>query len=175
MRLRSRGLGRKELVMDFREYRASRNGDEVVITGSVHEPVHWDFSFRVCQDDVPGLIKMIAGPAMLRFVLTSLFRRKKNHHWSNELKEHRAEVKEHIRELKEKVAKQDLDLGDKLGRGASAAGTRSTAGTGSSAAGETAAQQPQAQKVAALATVGGGSTNGNLSNDAADLDGETDA
>lgn len=151
MRLRSRGLGRKELVMDFREYRAVRNGDELVISGSVHEPVHWDFSFRVCQDDVPGLVKMIAGPSMLRFVLASLFKAKKKHHWSNELDEHKAQVKEHLRELKEKLAKQDLDLGDKLGK-ASATRTSPAAATASAR---------QAQEQRALATVGGGSsTNG---------------
>ena len=153
--------------MDFREYRAARNGDELVITGSVHEPVHWDFSFRVCQDDVPGLVKMIAGPSMLRFVVSSLLRRKKHHHWSNDLKEHRAEVKVHIRELKEKLAKQELDLGDKLGKAAAAASAAAASTSASAAASQPAANasRTQPERAAALATVGGSSTNGHAGED----------
>jgi len=49
MRLRSRGLGRKELVMDFREYETIREGDEVVVVGTIRDPVNWDFSIRFCR------------------------------------------------------------------------------------------------------------------------------
>ena len=52
MRLTSRGLGRKELVMDFREYDVIRNGDEILVVGTINEPVHWDFTIRMCEDDL---------------------------------------------------------------------------------------------------------------------------
>jgi hypothetical protein len=47
MKLRSRGLGREELVLDFRECDIERVGDEVVISGTIHDPVNWDFTIRV--------------------------------------------------------------------------------------------------------------------------------
>ncbi len=65
MKLRSRGLGRKELIMDFRRYDIERDGDEVLITGTITEPVTWDFSIRIERDDMPGLIKVARSKAMV--------------------------------------------------------------------------------------------------------------
>jgi len=56
--MRSRGLGRKELVMDFREYEIARDGDEVVVTGTIREPVNWDFTIRINGDDIPGMLRL---------------------------------------------------------------------------------------------------------------------
>lgn len=58
MKLRSRGLGRRELVMDFREYRIARDGDDVVVSGMIHEPVTWDFTIRISGDDIPGMLRV---------------------------------------------------------------------------------------------------------------------
>lgn len=58
MKLRSKGLGRKELVMDFREYTVTRDGPEVLVTGQIKEPVKWDFAIRISQDDIPGMLKI---------------------------------------------------------------------------------------------------------------------
>jgi hypothetical protein len=58
MKLRSRGLGRRELVMDFREYEIKRDGNEVVIEGTIHEPVTWDFSIRIAPGDIPGMLRV---------------------------------------------------------------------------------------------------------------------
>ncbi len=44
--------------MDFREYTVIRDGTEVVIHGTIHEPVHWDFSIRLCEDDLPGIAQV---------------------------------------------------------------------------------------------------------------------
>ena len=41
MRLKSRGLGRKELVMDFREYTTIREDGEAVVVGTIRDPVNW--------------------------------------------------------------------------------------------------------------------------------------
>ena len=91
MRLKSRGLGRKELVMDFREYAVIREGDEAVIVGTIRDPVNWDFSIRVCQDDIVGMTKLILKPAMIVLLLRSIFKRRKQHHWTQEHPEHMAE------------------------------------------------------------------------------------
>ncbi len=58
MKLRSRGLGRKELVMDFRDYEIARDGDEVVVSGTIREPVNWDFTIRINGDDIPGMLRL---------------------------------------------------------------------------------------------------------------------
>lgn len=69
MKLKSKGLGRKELVMDFREYTVTREGPEVLVTGTIKEPVTWDFSIRICQDDIPGMLKIGLNRHALRLAL----------------------------------------------------------------------------------------------------------
>ena len=91
VRLRSKGLGRKEMVMDFREYHVSRENDELVIVGVIRDPVSWDFSMRFCEDDYPAVLQLMLNRHTLMAVLRSLFRRKKKHHWGCEPKEHYAE------------------------------------------------------------------------------------
>jgi hypothetical protein len=104
MRLKSRGLGRKELVMDFREYAVIHEGDEAVIVGTIRDPVNWDFSIRVCQDDIVGMTKLILRPAMIRLLLRSIFRRRKQHHWTQEHPEHMTEGKKRSVAAAEKAA-----------------------------------------------------------------------
>lgn len=58
MKLRSRGLGRRELLMDFREYEIARDGSDVVISGTIREPVNWDFTIRISGDDIPGMLRV---------------------------------------------------------------------------------------------------------------------
>ena len=106
MRLKSRGLGRKELVMDFREYEVVREGDEIVVVGTIRDPVTWDFSIRICEDDIAGMTKLVASPSVLRLFLRALFRRGKRHHWSQERREHLAEGKRRSLAAKEKVAQR---------------------------------------------------------------------
>lgn len=65
MKLKSRGLGRKELIMDFREYEVTRDGDEVLVSGTITKPVHWDFSIRMSPDDIPGMLKVALSKATI--------------------------------------------------------------------------------------------------------------
>jgi hypothetical protein len=69
VKLKSKGLGRKELVMDFREYTVTREGPEVLVTGTIKEPVTWDFSIRISQDDIPGMLKIGLNRHALRLAL----------------------------------------------------------------------------------------------------------
>ncbi len=98
MRLRSKGLGRKEMVMDFREYHVRREDDELVIVGVIRDPVNWDFSIRFCEDDYPAVMKLVFNKHTLMSVFRALFRSNKKHHWAAEKKEHYAEGAK-IREL----------------------------------------------------------------------------
>ena len=92
MKLKSRGLGRKELVMDFREYTVTREGPELLILGTIHEPVHWDFSIRLCEDDLPGITRVLLQRRMLGWLLRALFRRDRHAHWSQDRAAHVAEA-----------------------------------------------------------------------------------
>jgi hypothetical protein len=44
--------------MDFREYEIARDGDEVVVSGTIREPVNWDFTIRISGDDIPGMLRL---------------------------------------------------------------------------------------------------------------------
>ena len=44
--------------MDFREYEVARDGDEVVVSGTIREPVNWDFTIRINGDDIPGMLRL---------------------------------------------------------------------------------------------------------------------
>jgi hypothetical protein len=79
MKLRSRGLGRRELVMDFREYEIKREGDEVVIVGTIHEPVTWDFTIRIEPRDIPGMLRVGINHHTLGLGARWIFHRKANH------------------------------------------------------------------------------------------------
>ena len=88
MRLKSRGLGRKELVMDFREYEVVREGKEILIVGTIRDPVNWEFSIRLSEDDIPGITRLATRFKMLSMLLRSAFNRKRHHHWSDDQSDH---------------------------------------------------------------------------------------
>jgi len=91
--MRSKGLGRKEMVMDFREYEVRREDDELVIVGVIRDPVAWDFSIRFCEDDYGAILGLIFRKATLFAILRSLFRFPKKHHWGKPREEHIADGK----------------------------------------------------------------------------------
>jgi len=89
--------------MDFREYTVIREGDEAVVVGTIRDPVNWDFSIRVCEDDVIGMTKLILRKEMLLLLLRSIFKPRKQHHWSDDHAEHLAEGKQRLVVAKEKA------------------------------------------------------------------------
>ena len=114
MRLRSRGLGRKELVMDFREYEVIREGDEIVVVGTIRDPVNWDFSLRICEDDIPGLARLLLRRYMFAHLFRALFKLLKHHLWSQDLAEHIAEGKLRVGKAREKAQERLIKGEDPL-------------------------------------------------------------
>lgn len=106
MRLRSRGLGRKELVLDFREYEVLRVDDEIVVVGTIRDPVNWDFTIRICEDDIAGMAGLALRKSMIGHLLRSFFKRMKNHHWGQERAEHLAEGKRRRQKARENAAER---------------------------------------------------------------------
>jgi hypothetical protein len=96
MRLKSKGLGRKELVMDFREYTVVREGDELVVVGTIRDPINWEFTIRLCEDDLAGMLALGANRNTFGLVMRWLFGRRPKHHWSQDRHEHLAEGKKRL-------------------------------------------------------------------------------
>ena len=124
MRLRSRGLGRKELVLDFREYEVVRAEGELVVVGTIRDPVNWDFTIRICEDDVPGMTWLVLRRAMVGLLLRALFKRGKRHHWGQERAEHLAEGRERRQKAREDAVERALTSLQPLAARRSAAASR---------------------------------------------------
>jgi hypothetical protein len=45
--------------MDFREYTVVREGDELVVVGTIRDPINWDFTIRMCEDDLAGMLALV--------------------------------------------------------------------------------------------------------------------
>ena len=75
MKLWSRGLGKQELKMNFMDYDVRREGQEVVISGRITDPVNWDFWIRFDENDVPGLIRVAKNPSIIAMVLRHWFKK----------------------------------------------------------------------------------------------------
>jgi len=103
MRLKSKGLGRKELVMDFREYTVVREGDELVVVGTIRDPISWDFTIRMCEDDLAGLVALGANRNTFGLIMRWLFGLTRwffgwrpKHHWTQDRDEHLTEGKKRL-------------------------------------------------------------------------------
>ena len=103
MRLRSRGLGRREMVMDFREYELLVEGNELVVVGTIRDPVSWDFSIRFCEDDYLAIVKLAFHPQTIKAVLRAILHRAKGHHWGKDRAVHQTEGREALLEVRKTV------------------------------------------------------------------------
>jgi len=74
MKLWSRGLGKTELIMDFR-YNQMKNypaTENVYIIGKITDPVNWEFRITLEPDDIPGLIKMFMNFGVIKLALKNM-------------------------------------------------------------------------------------------------------
>ena len=94
--------------MDFREYQVVRDGDEIVVVGTIREPVTWDFTIRICEDDLAGIVNLATQRPTWGLLLRSLFKRNKAHHWSKERAEHVAEGRQRRDATREKAQERLL-------------------------------------------------------------------
>jgi hypothetical protein len=117
--------------MDFREYEVVREGNEIVIVGTIRDPVNWDFSIRFCEDDIAGMTQFAVARPTLGMFLRGFFKRNRHHHWTQERSEHVAEGKRRRAEAKEKAAERAK---------AAVAPTRSNARRAARSAGRSAAE-----------------------------------
>jgi hypothetical protein len=62
--------------MDFREYDVTREGNDVIVTGTIREPVNWDFTICITGDDIPGMLRLGLHRYTLAMAAHWLFRRR---------------------------------------------------------------------------------------------------
>lgn len=79
MKMWSQGLGKNELVVDFRHYKVveevnKENVRETIIKGITNEPVKWEFLIRMNRDDFSGLMNIVFKPATLFFAMKNIHR-----------------------------------------------------------------------------------------------------
>ena len=74
MRMWSKGLGKMELVVDFRNYKVVAEEDEAVIKGITNEPVKWEFTARIGKDDIPGLLNIAFKPKTMFYIIKNMSR-----------------------------------------------------------------------------------------------------
>jgi hypothetical protein len=74
MRMWSSGLGSEDtaLVLDFMKADFKREGDKVYITGTVLEPVNWEFKLTIDKEDLPGILHVISTVPTCLYVLRNL-------------------------------------------------------------------------------------------------------
>jgi hypothetical protein len=70
----SSGLGSEDaaLVLDFMKSDFKREGDKVYITGTVLEPVNWDFKLTIDKEDLPGILHVITTVPTCLYVLRNI-------------------------------------------------------------------------------------------------------
>lgn len=89
--------------MDFREYEIVREGDELVVVGTIRDPVNWDFTIRLCEDDVPGLMRFAFRKVMIGMLLRAFFKRRHRHHWNQEREDHLSAGRARLEALRDKA------------------------------------------------------------------------
>jgi len=95
--------------MDFREYAVVRENDEIVVAGVIRDPVSWDFTIRICEDDLPGIDRLALHPHTLGLLLRALFRRRKRHPWSQDHAAHLAEGRRRLAEARARTVRSTAD------------------------------------------------------------------
>lgn len=76
MKIRSRGLGKRELDMNLKEFQVKKQGKEVILIGVTHAPVTWETNIRVRSEDIGGILKIALNPKVLVLGLRWLLRLK---------------------------------------------------------------------------------------------------
>ena len=76
MKVWSKGLGKIELILDFKTYyvESEKKEDEeyVYIKGVITDPVIWDFRITMTKEDIPGLLNIAINRTIIFMFLKNL-------------------------------------------------------------------------------------------------------
>ncbi len=76
MRIKSRGLGKRELQLNLGEFKVTTESKEVVLSGVTHAPVTWETTIRIRSEDMGSMIKLAFNPQVIKLVIRWIFRLK---------------------------------------------------------------------------------------------------
>ncbi len=114
MKLWSRGLGRTEVMMDFRYYKLLREpgSRDLFIIGRMRDPVNWEFRITLQPEDLPGFMKIFFQFAMLKFILRN------SHRYIIDLFRRKPSMEDELENLEERVsaAYEQVMTGGRPGR-----------------------------------------------------------
>lgn len=72
MKVWSRGLGRTELNVDCRYYKVRKDpegSDNIMIIGTLTDPVNWEFKATIQPEDVPGMMMIFFHWPVIKLVI----------------------------------------------------------------------------------------------------------
>ena len=74
MKLWSRGLGKQEILMDFRYCKTLKDPEtgNMMVIGNMQRPVTWEFKITFQPEDIGGIVKLVFCPSMLFFAIKNL-------------------------------------------------------------------------------------------------------
>ncbi len=76
MKIRSRGLGKRELQLNLGEFKVTSENKEVVLSGVTHAPVTWETNIRIRSEDIGSIIKLALSFKILKLVIRWALRMK---------------------------------------------------------------------------------------------------
>lgn len=69
MRVWSQGLGKRTLDLDLGEGEISREGDDLLIRGLMGEPVWWEYTVRLTEEDIVRVFRLAICRTAVDFVV----------------------------------------------------------------------------------------------------------
>lgn len=75
MYLWSRGLGTTQVKMNFEKYQVKNDvNNNPIIYGKMEDPVDWEFTIKLSQEDIIGFIKLFFTWVMIKYILLNSWR-----------------------------------------------------------------------------------------------------
>jgi len=71
MKLWSKGLGKRTLVLHLAEAEVEDAGEELLIKGVIKEPVWWEYTIRMTEDDVLDFFKVAVNRTAVGYLVSS--------------------------------------------------------------------------------------------------------
>jgi len=71
MKLWSKGLGKRTLILHLGEAEVENDGHELLIKGVIKEPVWWEYTIRMTEDDVLDFFQVAVNPTAVGYLVNS--------------------------------------------------------------------------------------------------------
>jgi hypothetical protein len=65
MKIKSRGLGKRQLDMNLKEFKIAKKKGYVELQGVTHAPITWETTIRIMPQDIGGMLRLAVNPKVL--------------------------------------------------------------------------------------------------------------